>query len=111
MKKNLFEIGAKLEGMQSDKNGKLLVSDKTSSTTSSSHQEPLVFKREKRNGKVVTIVGRFVCNDEEKKKVLKLLKSKLGCGGTIDNEWLELQGELQDKVKDVLSANGWKFRK
>jgi translation initiation factor 1 len=111
MKKSLFEIGAKLEGMQSDKNGKLLVSDKTSSTSSSSHQEPLVFKREKRNGKVVTIVGRFVCNDEEKKRVLKLLKSKLGCGGTIDNEWLELQGELQDKVKDVLSANGWKFRK
>ena len=111
MKKNLFEIGAKLEGMQSDKSGKLLVTDKTSSTTLSSHQEPLVFKREKRNGKVVTIIGRFVCNDDEKKKVLKLLKSRLGCGGTIDNEWLELQGELQDKIKDVLSANGWKFRK
>ena len=60
---------------------------------------------------MVTIVGRFVCNGEEKKNVLKLLKSKLGCSGTIDNEWLELQGELQDKVKDVLSTNGWKFRK
>ncbi|QOG12123.1 translation initiation factor SUI1 [Arcobacter sp. FWKO B] len=111
MKKNLFEIGAKLDSMQSDKKGKLLTTDCINKSSLSSHQEPLVFKREKRNGKVVTIVGRFVCDDDEKKKVLKLLKTKLGCGGTIDSEWLELQGELQEKVKVVLSDNGWKFRK
>ncbi|MCK9336299.1 MAG: translation initiation factor SUI1 [Arcobacteraceae bacterium] len=111
MKNNLFEIGAKLENMTSDKNGRLITKDIPNNDSIQTHQQPLVFKREKRNGKVVTIVGRFMCDDEEKKKVLKLLKSKLGCGGTIDNEWLELQGELQEKIKEVLIKNGWKFRK
>ncbi len=111
MRGNLFEIGASLDDMSRDKNGKLITKDIPNNTSVQIQQQPLVFKREKRNGKVVTIVGRFVCNDDEKKNVLKLLKSKLGCGGTIDNEWLELQGELQEKIKEVLSKNGWKFRK
>jgi translation initiation factor 1 len=111
MRGNLFEIGASLDDMSRDKNGKLITKDIPNNTSVQIQQQPLVFKREKRNGKVVTIVGRFVCNDDEKKNVLKLLKSKLGCGGTIDNEWLELQGELQEKIKEVLVKNGWKFRK
>lgn len=111
MRGNLFEIGASLDDMSRDKNGKLITKAIPNNTSVQTQQQPLVFKREKRNGKVVTIVGRFVCNDDEKKNVLKLLKSKLGCGGTIDNEWLELQGELQEKIKEVLSKNGWKFRK
>jgi translation initiation factor 1 len=111
MRGNLFEIGASLDDMSRDKNGKLITKDIPNNTSVQIQQQPLVFKREKRNGKVVTIVGRFVCNDDEKKNVLKLLKSKLGCGGTIDNEWLELQGELQEKIKEVLIKNGWKFRK
>ena len=48
---------------------------------------------------------------DEKKEVLKLLKKKLACGGSISDEWLELQGDVKEKIKTVLEADGWKFRK
>ncbi|NLO17059.1 MAG: translation initiation factor [Arcobacter butzleri] len=112
MKKNLFEMGAKLEEMQSDKNGKLIInSSSKDSSNNKLSQEPLFFKKEKRNGKVVTIIGRFICDDNKKRSILKLLKSKFGCGGTIDDLFIEIQGELQDKIKEILLKEGYKFRK
>ena len=76
--------------------------------TKNEHQ--LVFTFEKRRGKPVTLVGRFFMNDKEKKEILKLLKTKLGCGGTIKDEWIEIQGDKKDKIIEVLTKDGWKFR-
>ena len=50
-------------------------------------------------------------SDKEKKEVLKLLKSKLGCGGTVKDEWLEIQGDKKEQIIEVLEAKNWKFRK
>ena len=75
------------------------------------NEHQLVFTFEKRRGKPVTLVGRFFINEKEKKEILKLLKSKLGCGGTINNEWIEIQGDKKEKIIEVLESNGWKFRK
>ena len=47
----------------------------------------------------------------EVREVLKLLKKKLACGGAINEEWLELQGDVKDKIKTILESDGWKFRK
>jgi len=74
------------------------------------NQHQLVFTFEKRNGKPVTLVGRFELEEKEKKNVLKLLKKKLGTGGTINNEWIEIQGDKKDAIIKVLEADGWKFR-
>ena len=74
------------------------------------NQHQLVFTFEKRNGKPVTLVGRFYIEESEKKEVLKLLKKKLACGGAINNEWLEIQGDFKDKIKTILLDNGWKFK-
>jgi translation initiation factor 1 len=75
------------------------------------NQHQLVFTFEKRKGKPVTLVGRFFLSVNEKKEILKLLKKKLGCGGTIKDEWIEIQGDKKDKIIEVLEADGWKFRK
>ena len=75
------------------------------------NQHQLVFTYEKRKGKPVTLVGRFNIPENEKKEVLKLLKKKLACGGAIKEEWIELQGDVKEKIKTVLEADGWKFRK
>ena len=80
--------------------------DKISKTE---HQ--LVFTFEKRKGKPVTLVGRFHMSDKEKKELLKFLKKKLACGGAVKDEWLELQGNVKDKIILVLEANGWKFKR
>ena len=41
---------------------------------------------------------------------LKLLKKKLACGGAIKEEWIELQGDVKIKVKEILIKEGWKFK-
>ena len=71
----------------------------------------LVFHKEKRRGKVVTLVGPFSLEKEQLKMLLKQLKKKLGCGGTINEDFLEFQGEIQTKLKEQLEALNYRFKK
>ncbi|MCK9454049.1 translation initiation factor [Sulfurimonas sp.] len=70
----------------------------------------LLFKKEKRRGKVVTIVGEFQLQESDSEAILKMLKKKLGCGGTIKDGWMEFQGEPRDKLRALLVQEGFKFR-
>ena len=114
-----FSMGSKLEGDNHDtqkedkKNPKQSVNSSKNSSNEiiPKNQHQLVFTYEKRKGKPVTLVGRFNIKEDEKKEVLKLLKKKLACGGAIKDEWIELQGDLKEKIKMVLESDGWKFRK
>ncbi|MEV9593576.1 translation initiation factor SUI1 [Aliarcobacter butzleri] len=104
-------LGSKLEGNNHD----TIKEDKKNPKKSSNelipkNQHQLVFTYEKRNGKPVTLVGRFYIEESEKKEVLKLLKKKLACGGAINNEWLEIQGDFKDKIKEILTKENWKFK-
>lgn len=108
-----FSMGAKLQGNSFDttkedkKNPKKLASNEIIPK----NQHQLVFTFEKRKGKPVTLVGRFNISEDDKKEVLKLLKKKLACGGAINDEWIELQGDVKEKIIKILEADGWKFRK
>ena len=75
------------------------------------NEHQLVFTFEKRRGNPVTLVGSFFISDKEKKEILKLLKSKLGSGGTVKDEWLEIQGDKKDKIIEILETDGWQFKK
>jgi len=70
----------------------------------------LKFQREKRRGKVVTLVGEFQLQKEDANAVLKLLKKKIGCGGTYKDNWMEFQGELQEKLRELLKNEGFRFK-
>jgi len=105
----MFQMGANLAGDSWET--KKLKNPKKSFEKISKNEHQLVFTFEKRRGKPVTLVGRFFMSDKEKKEILKLLKSKLGCGGTVKEEWLEIQGDKKGQIIEVLSADGWKFRK
>lgn len=107
----IFEMGAKLDGddFETSKTDKKI--KKSSNEIIPKNQHQLVFTYEKRKGKPVTLVGRFNIVEKEKKEVLKLLKKKLACGGSIKDEWIELQGDVKDKIKTTLEKEGWKFRK
>ncbi len=106
----MFEMGAKLEGDSFDTK-KEDKKKKPSLSIVAKEQHQLVFTYEKRKGKPVTLVGRFYLEEKDKKDILKLLKKKLACGGAIKNEWIELQGDVRDKVKALLLKEGWKFKK
>lgn len=106
----IFEMGAKLKGNTFDTKKE----DKKKTTVSKNmpqKEHQLVFTYEKRKGKPVTLVGRFYCEEAPKKEVLKLLKKKLACGGAINEQWIELQGDVKEKIKNILEPIGWKFRK
>ncbi len=105
----MFKMGSALEG-DSWETSKLK-EIKTSFEKISKAEHQLVFTFEKRKGNPVTLVGRFYMSDKEKQDILKLLKKKLACGGAIKDEWLELQGDVKDKIITILEANGWKFKK
>lgn len=105
----IFEMGAKLDGDQFDTQ-KEDKKQKKSADIMPKKEHQLVFTYEKRKGKPVTLVGRFYCEDKEKKEVLKLLKKKLACGGALKEEWIELQGDVKERVKTVLQNEGWKFK-
>lgn len=103
------KMGANLEGDKYD-TSKEDKKKKSSNEIIPKNQHQLVFTYEKRKGKPVTLVGRFYISEDEKKEVLKLLKKKLACGGSIKEEWIEIQGDVKDKIKTILSAEGWKFK-
>lgn len=70
----------------------------------------LLFKKEKRRGKTVTIVGEFQLSQADATLILKTLKKKLGCGGIYKDGWMEMQGELKEKLRELLLKEGFKFR-
>ncbi|QOP43075.1 translation initiation factor [Sulfurimonas sediminis] len=77
-------------------------------------QEPdkhfLVFKKEKRRGKSVTLVGEFYRPKEEVEKLLKQFKKQLGCGGAIKNTQMEFQGEVKERLRPLLKKEGFRFK-
>lgn len=106
----IFEMGANLSGESYD-TSKEDKKKKSSNKIEPKNQHQLVFTYEKRKGKPVTLVGRFNISNDDKKNVLKLLKKKLACGGSIKDEWIEVQGDVKDKIITILESDGWKFRK
>ena len=109
-KKNLFDIGAKFEdGWSSDNHEKITPHAPKEIRTPSEHC--IYFSKEKRRGKVVTVVKPFYIEKQELKSLLKLLKKKLGTGGTLKENSLEFQGELQEILHIQLEVLGYRFKK
>lgn len=71
----------------------------------------LVFQKEKRKGKIVTLVGPFSLTEEEAQKTLSVLKKSLACGGAYKEGWMEFQGDISPKVREHLEKLTFKFKK
>jgi translation initiation factor 1 len=67
--------------------------------------------RKKRKGKVVTLVQGFIGTDEDLKELAKLLKTKCGVGGTAKDAEIVIQGEVREKVLEILIQQGYKAKK
>lgn len=107
VKKLTFDLGA------SWGDGWRLEEDKTSKVLTllepSAHR--LVFQKEKRRGKVVTLIGPFSLSDEDAQKTLSMLKKSLACGGAYKEGWMEFQGDIAMKVRLHVEKMGFGFKK
>lgn len=70
----------------------------------------LVFQKEKRKGKPVTLVGPFCLSEADAQKHLSSLKKSLACGGAYKEGWMEFQGDIAPKVREQLEKIGFKFK-
>lgn len=76
----------------------------------SQKEHMLVLGFEKRKGKPVTLVGRFLFDAKELKQHHKKVKQQLACGGSIEGEWLAFQGDHRDTIKERFTKLGWRFK-
>ncbi len=74
----------------------------------SKHQ--LYFAKEKRRGKVVTLVGELHVSRDTAQNLLKKLKKKLGTGGSFKDNMMEFQGDIKERVRELFIAEGYRFR-
>ena len=107
--KDVFEIGAHMnEGWSSDNKQKPNKSTSTEMKEPNKHQ--LHFAKEKRRGKVVTIVKPFYLRKSVLQNLVKTLKKKLGTGGTVKENTLEFQGDIPEQVRKHLKSMGYRFK-
>ncbi len=64
----------------------------------------------KRFGKSVTTI-EGISKDVDVKGVLKELKQRLACGGTLKDGIIELQGDHRKKIRDILARIGFPAEK
>lgn len=59
-----------------------------------------------RKGKGMSIIDGLDMNDAELKSLCKELKKQCGCGGAVKGFSIEIQGDIRDKLKQILEAKG-----
>ena len=64
-----------------------------------------------RKGKVATLVKNFVGSEDDLKDLGKLLKQKCGVGGSAKDGEIIIQGDVRDKVIQILQAEGYKTKR
>ncbi len=63
-----------------------------------------------RKGKTVTIITGFQSKPETLQALLKQLKGQCGCGGTVKENEIEIQGEHKQKILEILKKEGYKAK-
>lgn len=60
-----------------------------------------------RKGKGVSIIKGLDLDDAPLKLLAAELKKSCGCGGSIKDGHIEIQGEMRDKIKQLLEKKGY----
>jgi translation initiation factor 1 len=78
--------------------------------TSEQHLEVWI-DRKQRGGKTATLVKGFVGEEADLKALGKLLKSKCGVGGSAKDGEIIIQGNVRDKVMEILDKEGYNYKR
>ena len=64
-----------------------------------------------RAGKVAVIIKDFIGTTDDLKKLGKLLKTKCGVGGSTKNGEVIIQGNVREKVMEILQKEGFHYKR
>lgn len=86
--------------------------ESTADETKKPNQQNLLvtFERKHRGGKSVTLVKNYVGSVEEMEDLCKKIKTKCGVGGSVKEGEILIQGDIKQKVGDLLKEWGYKVK-
>lgn len=64
--------------------------------------------RKQRKGKTVVLITGFIGKTEDLENLAKELKTKCGTGGSAKDGEIIIQGEMIDKLKEILKIKGFR---
>lgn len=67
-------------------------------------------EKNKRGGKLVSVIFELPLNPEYNKKLCKELKAKCGTGGSHKDDSIEIQGDHRQKLKELLEKKGFSVK-
>jgi translation initiation factor 1 len=67
----------------------------------------LRMEKKGRGGKTVTVVYDLPKNDAFLKELAGELKRACGTGGAVADGAVEIQGDMRDRIREVLTKKGW----
>jgi translation initiation factor 1 len=67
-------------------------------------------ERKGRGGKTVSVIKGVMSPLAGKKALLKLLKSRLGSGGTVREDDIEIQGDRREQIVAILNELGYRAK-
>ncbi len=81
--------------------------DNSVSLPSDQQQLKVLVDKKQRKGKHVTIVKGYTGSDDDFQHLAKMLKTKCGVGGSAKDGEILIQGDLKEKVYDLLINFGF----
>ena len=70
----------------------------------------VVTDTKQRKGKTVTLVQGFAGSEEDLKALASHLKNKCGTGGSVKDGEIVIQGELREKILNLLKEQGYRAK-